>query len=138
MKPERKKDSQFAFDVLKVELSDAIKFGKKELAKTEKKKNEANEAKRVTEGELSVVTKQLNEDITQLADTHHDCMTKAQDFELETQDRAAELKAIATAKKIVQETTGGAGGQSYSLSQDGEASFLQVGLKTSTDLANYE
>jgi len=65
-------------------------------------------------------------------------MTKAQDFEAETQDRGAELKAIATAKKIIQEMTGGAGGQSYSLAQDGEASFLQVEMKTSTDLANFE
>merc|ERR1719272_1519283 len=120
MKPEREKDSQFEFDVLKVELSDAVKFGKKELAKVEKKKNEANEAKGVTEGELSVVNKQLGEDITQLADTHHDCMTKAEDFETETRSRAEELKAIATAKKIIVDLTAGAFSQSYS--QDGDAS----------------
>jgi len=133
------KDSQFNFDVLKVELADAIKFGKKELAKTEKKKNESNEAKSVTEGELSVVTKQLNEDLTQRADTHHDCMTKAQDFETETMERGEELKAIATAKKIVQETTGGAGGQSYSLAQeDGDASFLQVSMKSRALEANFQ
>jgi hypothetical protein len=131
-------DNQFHFDTLKLELEDAIKFGNKELAKTEKKKAAAEETKAVTQGDLDVVNKGLTEDIKQLADTHHDCMTKAQDFETETQSRGEELKAIATAKKIIQEMTGGASGQTYSLAQDGEASFLQVGLKTHSDLANFE
>merc|ERR1719265_1763567 len=131
-------DNQFNYDTLKLELDDAIKFGNKELAKTEKKKAEASETKGVAEGDLAVVMKALNQDIQQLADTHHDCMTKAQDFEAETQSRGEELKAIATAKKIIQEMTGGATGQTYSLVQDDEASFLQVGLKTHSDLANFE
>jgi len=129
------KDNQFNYDTLKLELEDAIKFSKKELAKTEKKKAESLETKGTTEGELSVVMKGLNEDITQLADTHHDCMSKAQDFETETQDRAAELKAIATAKKIIVEMTGGAGGQVYV--QEDEDSFLQLGMKTRSD-ASFE
>merc|ERR1719420_1339713 len=82
--------------------------------------------------------KALNEDIQQLADTHHDCMTKAQDFEAETQSRGEELKAIATAKKIIQEMTGGASGQTYSFAQEEETSFLQVGLKTHSDQASFE
>merc|ERR1719359_1460811 len=111
-------DSQFNFDTLKLELEDAIKFGNEELAKTEKKKAAASETKGVAEGDLAVVMKALAEDMKQLADTHHDCMTKAQDFETETQSRGEELKAIATAKKIIMETTGGAGSQTYSLVQE--------------------
>merc|ERR1719224_168400 len=65
-------------------------------------------------------------------------MTKAQDFETETQSRGEELKAIATAKKIIQEMTGGAAGQTYSLAQEEETSFLQVSLKTHSDLVSFE
>jgi len=128
-------DSQFNFDTLKLELEDAIKFGNKELAKTEKKKAAAAETKGVTQGDLDVVMKALAEDIKTLADTHHDCMTKAQDFETETQSRAEELKAIATAKKIIIEMTGGAGAQTYSLVQQDEPSFLQVQMKTKSDMS---
>merc|ERR1719171_1776153 len=128
-------DDKFNYETLKLELEDAIKFGKEELAKTEKKKAAAEETKGVTEGDLAVVMKALGEDIKQLADTHHDCMTKAQDFETETQSRAEELKAIATAKKIIIEMTGGAGAQTYSLVQQDEPSFLQVQMKTKSDMS---
>merc|ERR1719420_2505054 len=127
-------DSQNNYDVLKVELEDAIKFGKNELDKTQKKKAEAAETQATAEGDLAVVMKALAEDMKQLVDTHHDCMTKAQDFELETKSRAEELKAIATAKKIIMEMTGGAGSQTYSLVQEDGASFFQVGLKTASQV----
>merc|ERR1712045_122216 len=48
----------------------------------------------------------------------------AQDYEAETTSRGEELKAIATAKKIIQETTAGAADLSYGLNQ---VSFLQSG-----------
>merc|ERR1719310_1291434 len=61
-------------------------------------------------------------------------MTKATDFEAETASRGEELKAIAEAKKIIIEMTGGATAQTYS--------FLQVAahsrLRTRADLANFE
>merc|ERR1719443_870505 len=130
-------DNKFNYETLKLELDDAIKFGNNQLAKTEKSKAATEETKGVAEGDLSVVNKALAEDIQQLADTHHDCMTKAQDFETEMQSRAEELKAIATAKKIIIEMTGGAGSQTYSLAQQEGASFLQVNLKTHSD-ASFE
>eukprot|EP00746_Dinoflagellata_sp_MGD_P153601 gnl/MRDRNA2_/MRDRNA2_84334_c0_seq4.p1 gnl/MRDRNA2_/MRDRNA2_84334_c0~~gnl/MRDRNA2_/MRDRNA2_84334_c0_seq4.p1 ORF type:complete len:713 (-),score=263.05 gnl/MRDRNA2_/MRDRNA2_84334_c0_seq4:19-2079(-) len=127
-------DSQHNYDVMKLEISDAIKFGKKELDKTQKNKAAAGETQATAEGDLAVVSKSLAEDIKQLADTHHDCMTKAQDFELEMKSRAEELKALAEAKKVISEMTGGATSQTYS--------FLQVStesrLKTQADLANFE
>merc|ERR1719298_350132 len=119
---------------MKLEIDDAIKFGKKELDKAQKAKAEAGETQATAEGDLAVVSKSLAEDIQQLADTHHDCMTKAEDFELEMKSRAEELKALAEAKKIITEMTGGATSQSYS--------FLQVAaesrIKTRADLANFE
>merc|ERR1719375_2425887 len=61
-------------------------------------------------------------------------MTKAQDFEAETASRGEELKALAEAKKIIIEATGGATAQTYS--------FLEVAsesrLRTKADLANFE
>jgi len=125
-------DNQHNYDVLKVELDDAIKFGKKQLDKTQKSKAEHAQIKATSEGDLAVTNKGLAEDIQQLADTHHDCMTKAQDFELGTASRGEELKALAAAKKVITEMTSGAAGQSYSLLQ------VDSQIKTRTDLANFE
>merc|ERR1719471_2574956 len=68
----------------------------------------------VATGDLDVTSKDLAEDINSLANLHQDCMTKAQDFEAETKSRGEELAALAKAKEIIVEATGGA------------ASFLQV------------
>merc|ERR1719171_2963278 len=57
-------------------------------------------------------------------------MTGAEDFEAETKSRGEELKALATAKKIIVEATSGA--------QDISYSFVQVSMSTGTDLANFE
>jgi len=127
-------ESQHNYDVLKVELDDAIKFSNKELDKAQKKKAEAGQTQATAEGDLAVTNKALAEDIQQLADTHHDCMTKAQDFELETKSRAEELKALAEAKKIISEMTGGAASQTYSFFQVATSSRIA----TRADLTNFE
>jgi len=58
-------------------------------------------------------------------------MTTASDHEATVNARNEELKAIATARKILEETTGGAEGQTYSL--------LQVSrLQSHADLAGLE
>merc|ERR1719326_2244497 len=63
-------------------------------------------------------------------------MNAAEEFELSTKSRGEELKALATAKKIIQETTGGAAVQSYSFSQ---VSFLQrAQVSSGADLAKFE
>jgi len=121
----KEKKLQHNYDLLKMQLEDSVKFATKEMEKAKKAKAEAEEAKATAEGELATTTKDLASDMGTLASIHHDCMSKAQDFEIETQSRAEELKALATAKKIIQETVGGAEGQTYSLTQ--EASFLQTG-----------
>merc|ERR1719214_222922 len=63
-------------------------------------------------------------------------MTAASDHEVSTTGRAEELKALATAKKIIQQSTAGAGGQTYSFLQIGSSSGFT--LRTSADLSNYE
>jgi septal ring factor EnvC (AmiA/AmiB activator) len=83
---------------------------------------------------LSVTTKDLNEDVSALAGLHMDCMTKAEDFEAETQSRGEELKALAMAKKAVVENTSGAGGQTYSFMQVSSDSTNQA-VRLIKDLA---
>merc|ERR1719364_356414 len=122
---------------LKLELEDSIKFLTSQLDKAKKGKAAAAETKAKAEGDLAVVQKGLAEDMKQLADTHHDCMEKAQEYEIETKSRGEELKALAEAKKIIIEATGGATEQTYGM-------FLQVDstsrsrLMTRADLANFE
>merc|ERR1719502_1618681 len=83
--------------------------------------------------EIKVATKDLEEDIKTKATLHQDCMSGAEEFELSTKSRGEELQALATAKKVIKESTGGAAGQSYGLNQ---LSFMQ--LSSSADLAKVE
>jgi len=134
----RKKESnlQNNFEMLKLELEDIIKFGNDKKASTEKDNAKYEETKAEAEGNLEVTNKDLAEDINSLALTHQDCMTKAQDFEAETQSRGEELKVLAEAKKIIIEATGGAFAQTYSFLQ--VASTMTTRLSTRADLANFE
>jgi len=82
---------------------------------------------------LAVTSRDFDADTSTLATLHQDCMKGAEDFEAETRSRGDELKALATAKKVIAETTSGAAGQSYS--------FLQTSrsrLSSGADLANFE
>merc|ERR1719162_1666007 len=111
--------------MLRMSLKDQIKFANKELGEAKKSKAESEEYKGAAEGDLGVTTTDLNEDVKTLAGIHHDCMAKASTFETEVASRGEELKALATAKKIVIEAT--------SLAQ---TSFLQ--LTTRSQLISFE
>jgi chromosome segregation ATPase len=116
------------FEMLKQSLVDEIKFANKEMDEAKKSKSASEESKATAEGDLEVTTEDLNNDIKALNALHHDCMTKAQEFEAETKSRAEELKALATAKKIIIEAT--------SLAQ---TNFLQKArISTHADLVNFE
>ena len=116
------------FEMLRQSLEDEIKFANKEMDEAKKAKAASAESKASAEGDLEVTQKSLNEDLSALGKLHHDCMSKAQEFEAEVTSRGEELKALATAKKIIKETTTGAADQSYG--------FLQI--QSSSDLANTE
>jgi uncharacterized coiled-coil DUF342 family protein len=119
--------------MLKQSLTDEIKFANKDMDKAKKGLAESQEKKAGAEGDLAVTSKDLDEDIKTKSTLHQDCMNGAEEFELSTKSRGEELNALATAKKIIKESTGGAAGQSYGLNQ---MSFLQV--TSSADLANAE
>jgi len=135
----RKKEitNKHNFELLELELKDAIAFNNKELDEAKKAKAEAGEVKSVAEGDLAVTSKELAETTKQLAGIHHDCMTKAEEFEVTMTERGAELKALAEAKKIIIEATGGATKQTYGLEQTG-TSFLQVASNSKITNANQQ
>jgi chromosome segregation ATPase len=122
-----------AYEMLASSLKDEIKYATKDMDKAKKNLGKAEETKATAEGDLAVTSKDLKEDIESLATLHADCMKGAEDFEAETNARAEELKALATAKKVITETTAGAAEQSYGLNQ---MSFVQVSSRV--ELANFE
>merc|ERR1719199_782115 len=122
-----------AFQMLAQSLKDEIKYGQQDLDKAKKSLGASAEAQATAEGDLSVTSKDLAEDISTLSTLHQDCMKGAEDFEAETKSRGEELHALATAKKVIAEATSGAADLSYS--------FLQVdrsSLASGADLANFE
>ncbi|CAK0838476.1 unnamed protein product [Prorocentrum cordatum] len=123
----------FAFEKLKQSIEDEIAYGKKELAEAKAGIAAASEKKATATGELEVTSKDLADDVKELGDLHENCMTTAQTFEAEVKSRAEELKALAEAKKVITENTGGAESLSYGLSQQ---AFLQ--LSSGTGLAHFE
>jgi hypothetical protein len=123
-----------AYQMLAQSLKDEIKYATKDMNKAKKDLGASAEGQATAEGDLAVTSKDLAEDTNTLATLHQDCMQGAEDFEAETKSRGEELKALATAKKVIVEVTSGAADQSYS--------FLQVSsgskMSTGADLANFE
>merc|ERR1719247_269671 len=122
------------YQMLKQSLTDEIEFANKDMDAAKKGKAGSEEGKATAEGDLSVTTKDLDEDTATLSTLHQDCMTGAEDFEAETKSRGEELKALSTAKKVLQEAIGGAASQTYSFVQVDSRSALATGA----DLANFE
>merc|ERR1719437_332801 len=126
----RKKETtnQHNFAMLKQSLTTSIKDAEKDLEDAKKDIATSTEKKATAEGDLEVTSKDLAEDLKAKSELHHNCMTKAASFAAETNSRGEELKALATAKKIIKEAT---------LAQ---VSFVQINseLTSSSDLAKYE
>jgi len=120
-------NSKFDFDMLKQKLEDSMKFGTSEMDETKKAKAAAEEAKAVAEGELETAEKSVAEDSKHLNDLQNTCMTKATEYETSQHSRSEELAALAKAKSILEEKTGGASDRSYSFIQVKSAS--RVGAK---------
>jgi chromosome segregation ATPase len=126
----RKAESNAAqnFNMLKGSLDGQIAADTKDMDE-EKSQKAANEEQKATdEGDLAVTTKELDQAQATLAKTTSGCLQTAADHEATVAARNEELKVIAEAKKILQETSAGAVSQSYS--------FLQ--LRTHDDLLKSE
>jgi hypothetical protein len=112
-----------AFQMQKQSLDAKLKFGNKEMAEAKKSLAATTETKATAGGDLEVTTKDLKEDVKALEELHHECLTEATSFEDATSSRGEELKALAAAKKIIQEAT------SF-VQVSAETSFVQVSSKT--------
>merc|ERR1719198_2120937 len=116
------------FNMLKQSLEDQIGADSTDLDQEKTSKAEAEEGKATAEGDLVQTTKDLAQCESELATASSECMQVAADHEATVAARKEELGVIAEARKIIEEATGGAAGQSYS--------FLQ--LDSRADLKNVE
>merc|ERR1719158_1394690 len=107
-------NAQHNYDMLKQGLTDEIAAAEHEKKEAEDAKAEAAGLQATSEGELVITEKDLADAQASLKDISDECMTKASDHSVSSQGRADELKALATAKKIIQQSTSGAEAQSYS------------------------
>jgi len=115
-KVETKSKGEFA--LLKGSLDAQLAQDNKDMDATKTGKAEAEEAKAESESDLSVVTKDLAGALGDLDSARSNCMQVAADHGETVKARAEELKVIAKARQIIQETSSGAVEQTYS--------FLQV------------
>jgi hypothetical protein len=124
------------YNMLKQSLEDQIEADTKDMDDEKALKASTEESKAVAEGDLAETVKGLGEDKKSLETASTTCMSVAADHEATVKSRTEELTAIATAKKVLGETTSGAESQSYSFVQ--LASKTVSRLQTRADLANAE
>jgi len=124
-------NSKHNFGMLKQSLEDQMSADTKDMEDEKAAKAEAAEGKATAEGDLGETVKLLKNTKDELATASSTCMQVAADHEATVKSRNEELKAIATATKILKETTAGAASQTYSM--------LQVArLQNRADLAGME
>merc|ERR1719327_2611047 len=93
------------YEMLKLTLTDKVGAQTKEMDDTKADKAAAEETKAASEGELEITKKAVAQAQEELHTIQMDCMEKASDHEITLKGRAEELKALATAKKIIQQAT---------------------------------
>merc|ERR1719169_15067 len=109
-----------------------MEYDTKEMDEEKAAKAKAEEDKATAEGDLAQTEKDLKASEEALSTANQDCMTTAADHEATVAARNEELKVIATAEKILKDSTSGAVDQTYSLFQTAATSRMQ----SRTDLAN--
>jgi len=117
------------FDMLKLSLEDGIKAETKELAESKKEKAMSEEKSAEAAGNLERSKKEIAADEIKLKDLQHECMSKAQEYESAQMERNNELEALAAAKKILQEKTGGAAERTYSFVQVAAHTTMKATMK---------
>jgi len=120
--------TQHSFELLRMSLIDETESLKKQMDDAKKKKNFNAEVKATSSGKLEVAKKDLATDEKYLADLQKECMEKADAFEASQAERAAELKVLMMAKKIL--VNAGKGSLLQQDSDDSTPSFLQVSSKS--------
>lgn len=131
-------NAQHNYDMLKQGITDEIAAATHEKGEAESAKTEAEGTKATTEGDLEVTTKVIAEAEAALGVVSTDCMTTASDHEVSVNGRAAELKALATAKKLIQSSTSFQQASSFFQISSASSSSSGSNLRTSSDLKNFE
>jgi len=116
------------YNMLAQSLNDSLDADNKDMDEEKSLKASKEEQQATAEGDLAETKKELAKDQESLKVASTTCMTVAADHEATVKSRNEELAAIATAEKVLKESTGGAEEQSYS--------FMQ--LKSKTDMKNAE
>lgn len=122
------------FELMEQTLQDRIRNLEGELAESKKDRAAALEAASSAEGDLTTTTRTLEEQVSDLADLHQECMERATDYEAETKSRSEELKALASAKKIIVEATSELQ-EAPAQDEDSDLSLLQV---AASEQPNYQ
>jgi len=131
-------DSLNNYKMLKQSLINEMKALAKDLSADKKKVAAAQEKKSVATGDLDATSKDEAGDIKSKSALQHECMAAAQEFELSVKARTEELTTIATAKKVINEASGGAEKQTYGFDQESAESpdsFIQAVSQSSTNKA---
>jgi chromosome segregation ATPase len=125
-------NAKHQYNMLKQSLEDSIEADTADMDEEKSLKAATEETKAGAEGDLAETVKELKKDKDSLAEASTTCMQVAADHEATVKSRTEELNAIATAEKVLKETSGGAVEQSYS--------FLQVKsrMRSRADLKNAE
>eukprot|EP00929_Paragymnodinium_shiwhaense_P121158 TRINITY_DN932_c0_g3_i1.p1 TRINITY_DN932_c0_g3~~TRINITY_DN932_c0_g3_i1.p1 ORF type:complete len:709 (+),score=307.22 TRINITY_DN932_c0_g3_i1:70-2196(+) len=124
------------YQMLKQSLDDQMSADNKDLSNEKSGKASAEESKAIAEGELAVTVEDLKTSKEAMANAQSNCMTVAADHQATIAAREAELKVIDQAQKILQETSGGAVEQTYSLLQTDTVTGTKI--HSGEDLARSE
>jgi len=122
------------FEMLKQSLTDQSKADAADLEEQKSAKAAAEESKASAEGDLQRTTESLANSQKGLETARASCISTAADHEATVAARQEELKVIAEARKLLQESTSGAASQTYA--------FVQLtgsmSMRSSADLARSE
>jgi len=110
-------ESTHNFALLKQSLEHKVKSANKNLRDTKHHLASVKEVLATAEGDLGDVEKDHSADASTLQSLQTDCMVKASDHETSVAERNEELKALAAAKKVIEDKTGGASSRAYGLIQ---------------------
>eukprot|EP00747_Dinoflagellata_sp_TGD_P149923 gnl/TRDRNA2_/TRDRNA2_177064_c0_seq9.p1 gnl/TRDRNA2_/TRDRNA2_177064_c0~~gnl/TRDRNA2_/TRDRNA2_177064_c0_seq9.p1 ORF type:complete len:731 (-),score=213.45 gnl/TRDRNA2_/TRDRNA2_177064_c0_seq9:236-2335(-) len=121
-------DAIHAFELLNASITKEISIETKAIANTKTHKYESTPDKETAAGDLSVTDTSLSEDMKMFLEIRTECMQRAAHYDAAVKSRAEELEAVRTAKRIIDEKTGGAESATYSLNQ---VSFVQFASSSS-------
>ena len=120
---EARQTASHNFQMLQQSLEDDLKFNAQDLEVAKRSLGETQGQLTTDTADLKMTEDALTEDKAALEDTTHDCQSKAAEFEAAVKSRSEELEALAKARTVISEKTGGTEFFSYGLTQ---TSFLRL------------